>query len=65
VCKNSRFDQWYAPFSSLERRQRTNEQINRPFLYPGWDWAWGKIENRIAVMGETGTKVPVQKEKEM
>jgi hypothetical protein len=39
--------------------------MNRPFLYPGWDWVWGKIENRIAAMGEMGTKVPVQMEKEM
>lgn len=30
----------------------------RPFLYPGWDWAWKKIERSIAAMGETGTKIP-------
>ncbi|RDW87313.1 glutamine-dependent NAD(+) synthetase-like protein [Coleophoma crateriformis] len=30
----------------------------RPFLYPGWDWAWRKIEKSISNMGEKGTKVP-------
>lgn len=30
----------------------------RPFLYPGWDWAWRKIEKSITNMGEKGTKVP-------
>jgi NAD+ synthase (glutamine-hydrolysing) len=34
----------------------------RPFLYPGWDWAWKKIEKSITAMGERGTKVPVQVE---
>jgi NAD+ synthase (glutamine-hydrolysing) len=36
----------------------------RPFLYPGWDWAWKKIERRIAAMGEAGTKVPTEGKKD-
>jgi NAD+ synthase (glutamine-hydrolysing) len=30
----------------------------RPFLYPGWQWAWDKIEKKIAAMGDRGTAVP-------
>ena len=30
----------------------------RPFLYPGWNWAYKKIEDAIARMGERGKKVP-------
>ena len=30
----------------------------RPFLYPGWDWAYKKIEKAISAMGERGTKIP-------
>lgn len=38
----------------------------RPFLYPGWNWAYKKIEKAIAAMGERGTKIPdqVQTDKE-
>jgi len=30
----------------------------RPFLYPGWNWAYKKIEATIAKMGERGTTIP-------
>ncbi len=30
----------------------------RPFLYPGFEHAYKKIEKRIAAMGVMGTKVP-------
>lgn len=36
----------------------------RPFLYPSFDWAYKKIENRIKAMGAAGTRVPEGKEAE-
>ncbi|KUJ17506.1 glutamine-dependent NAD(+) synthetase-like protein [Mollisia scopiformis] len=36
----------------------------RPFLYPGWDWAWKKVEGRLAAMGERATQIPQHAEDE-